>query len=513
MSTERGAENPIDGSSYGEILRSSSIIGGAQAIQYIVGLVQVKIIAVLLGPTGLGLIGLYQSTMGLLGTVSGLGIRSSGVREVAKEHSKEDSRRAAQTVVVLRRTCWLTGLLGWAIAALLSAQISELVFGNRDHAVAIAVLGGALLLSSVSGGQLALLQGVRRIGDLARVSVVAMLLNTVMALGLYTWLGQAGIVPVLFLTAAISLAVSWWFARRVPVEPVSVSFQETAATARKLVSLGFAFMWGALLTTGIDLFTRSLITREYGVDGVGLYQAAWVLSGMFAGFVLGAMGADFYPRLTAAIADRVEAVRLVNEQIEIGILLVLPGLLATIALAPLAIRILYTAEFLPAAAMLPWFLVGVFGRVVSWPIGFIQHAKGTVQWFLATQTLFAVIHVALILLLFPRYGLMGVAYAFVALYAFHAPIIMWVGSKLIGFQWSAQVRMLLVRSAMAVALGVLASLALNDWLATLVGTAIALAAGVACMRGLTARLGTGHKLVRAILTVPGASRLLGMRSA
>jgi antigen flippase len=169
---------------YGDILRASSIMGGAQALNYLVGMVRVKIIAVLLGPAGVGLIGLYSSALGLVGTVTSLGIASSGVREVALAHGQDDPQAVARTVTVLRRACWATGLLGWALSAAAAVPLSRWAFGDTAHAAAIAVLGVTLLLGAISGGQTALLQGVRRIGDLARIQVVAMLLNTVVAIGL-----------------------------------------------------------------------------------------------------------------------------------------------------------------------------------------------------------------------------------------------------------------------------------------------------------------------------------------
>ena len=158
-------------SSYQQVLRSSCIIGGANGLNYLVALDRVKIIAVLLGPADVGWVSLYMSVIGLVGTVSGLGIGSSAVREVALAFSQQNPKAAARTVRILRRACWATGLLGWALAAALAPLLSTWVSGTTEHAVAIGVLGVTLFLGAINGGQTALLQGVRRIGDIARANV------------------------------------------------------------------------------------------------------------------------------------------------------------------------------------------------------------------------------------------------------------------------------------------------------------------------------------------------------
>lgn len=498
--------------SYNQILRSSSIMGGAQGLNYIVGLLRVKIVAVLLGLSGVGLISLYQSAVSLVGTASGLGIGSSGVREVAQAYGNQEAANAAVTVRVLRRACWATGFLGWGLAAALAKPISKWVFGTPEHAFAITVLGATLLMGSVSGGQMAVLQGVRRIGDLARANVASMLINTVIMISLYVWLKQKGIVPALLANAAVALAVSWWFARRVKVEPVALRWRDTLAGAGHLVGLGIAFMWSGLLTAGLDIATRTVITREYGVDAAGYYQAAWALSGTFAGFILAAMGADFYPRLTKVIQDRVQATRIVNEQTEIGVLLALPGLLATLAFAPLIIRIFYTADFLAGAALLPWFLLGIFGRVVSWPLGFIQLAKGTGRWFMATETIFIAFQLGLVIWLVRRVGTVGAAYAFAAAYVLYTVGMLWVASTLIDFRWSRDVKRLLAISGVFLTATVTVRLWVPGWQAAVVGGSIAIVGASVSLRELAARLGTEHRLIRACARVPGIRWVIGLRA-
>lgn len=498
------------GNSYGQILRSSSIIGGAQAINYVVGLLRVKVVAVLLGPAGVGIIGLYTSATSLLGTLSGMGLQGSAVRAIAQAQGKDDPLAVARTIRMLRRLVWATGALGWLASIALALPLSRLMFETTAHAWALAALGGTLLLTAVSNGQLGLLQGLRRIGDIARVQVSAAVINTAITIGLYAWLRHDGIVPVLLANAAVTLLCSWWFARRVEVPEVSMDWTQAVAEAKPLLSLGVAMMWSGVLTLGLDLYTRTLITREFGVDAAGIYQAAWALSGLFAGFVLGAMGTDFYPRLTAVIRDREAAVRAVNEQTEIGILLAVPGLLVTLAFAKWVVWALYSAKFAPATDVLVWMVLGVYGRVLSWPMGFIQLSLGAGRWFLATEATFLAIQAALVTWLVPAHGVMGAAYAFAACYALYTMGMAWVGHHLIGFRWSQAVMRMTLVSGLLVGLALMTNRLVPDVAAMVLGSGLAITGGVWSLRGLVARLGAGHRLVHLMLRVPGMKFVAGV---
>lgn len=487
---------------YWEILRASSIIGGAKGLNYIIGLARMKALALILGPSGVGLIGLYQSTTAMTGTISDLGIRSSGVREIANANTIDNPKSLAETTLTLRRACWVTGLLGWLLTAGLAYPLSQLTFGSADYAVNIAILGIVLLFGALRGGQTALIQGIRKIGDLAKFQVLSALAGTVLSIAIYLWMGEDGIVPALILNAIISLFFSWWYSRKIQISSTSFSWKDSLLASKDLIKLGLAFMYTGLAASVAAFLTRIFIVHEIGLNGAGLYQAIWAISGMFASFILNAMGQDFYPQLTSLVENPEEACKLVNEQTEIGILLAMPGLVATVVFAPFILNLLYSDAFVPGATLLPWFVVGILGRIISWPMGYIQMAKSATKWMYFSQTLSNTLLIIFTYCLLKLFGLLGVALAFALLYTIHTSIIHRIANRLIGFQWSKSTIKIILNSILLITTAITTQFLISGYLTLLIDFTLTGIAAALGLRGITLRLGPAHRLVRITQKIP-----------
>ena len=66
-----------------QILKSTGILGFAQIFIILIGIIRVKVLAVLLGATGVGIAGLFQTTIDLLKSATGFGLGFSAVRDIA----------------------------------------------------------------------------------------------------------------------------------------------------------------------------------------------------------------------------------------------------------------------------------------------------------------------------------------------------------------------------------------------------------------------------------------------
>jgi PST family polysaccharide transporter len=432
---------PEQKGTYGQILKSSAMVGGSQALNIVIGMVRTKAMAVMLGPAGFGLFGLYNSLVSLGQTLAGMGINSSGVRQIAVAWSTDDGDRIAGTVAVLRRVSVLLGLLGAALMIVFSRQISLLTFASNRHADAIRWLSIAVFFTLISGAQTALIQGARRIADLAKMQVIGALFGTLCGVPLvYIW-RERGVVPALICVAATTVVTSWWYSRKVVVPKATsqvptITRNDVLQEASALLKLGLAFMTSSLITLGVAYLIRITVLRKIGYEATGLYQSAWTLCGLYVGFILQAMGADFYPRLTASADDNSACNRLVNEQACVGLLLAGPGVIASLTFAPLVIALFYSAKFGAAVGMLRWICLGAFLQVITWPMGFIIVAKAKRALFIGCEVAWGLVSVALAWACIARFGLVGAGISWFGSYVFHGIMLYAVVGRLSGFRWS-----------------------------------------------------------------------------
>jgi len=427
------AERPT----YGQILKSSALVGGSSVLNTAIGIVRTKALAVLLGPAGFGLFGLYGSIANLAQSIAGIGINSSGVRQIAAAVGSDDAERIAQTTIVLRRTSIVLGVLGAGLLVAFSRQISTLTFGSKEHAGSVCLLSLAVLLQLISGGQGALIQGMRRIADLAKMSVLGALFGTLISIPMVYFFREKGVVPSLVAIAAMSIVTSWWYSRKVRVRTPSMTVSEVGREAAGLLKLGFAFMSSGFVMMGVAYAVRVIVLRKVGFAAVGHYQVAWTLGGLYVGVILQAMAADFYPRLTAVAHDDLAGNRLVNEQARIGLLLAGPGVIATLTFAPLVIAILYSAKFGAAVGILRWFCLGAMLQVITWPMGFIIMAKGRAGLLIFCELVWGVVSLGLAWFCVTFFGLNGAGIAFFGSYVFHVVLIYPIVRRLSGFGWSS----------------------------------------------------------------------------
>lgn len=477
-------ETPPQGQTYTQILKSTALIGGSSLITVGFSIIRNKAIAVILGPEGVGLMAIYTSIADIAQAVAGLGVQSSGVRQIAEAVGTGDAEKIAKTAFILQRISFVLGIAGTLLLAALAFPVAQLTFGDHQHAISVALLSAAIFFRLASAGQTAMIQGMREISMLARINLLTAFFATVVTIPLVYVFGFDGIAPSLVAIAAVGLALSWWYSRKMPQSGANLSAPQFRQELGALLKLGLVFMASGLLTLASAYAVRLIVLQHGGIIEAGLYQAAWALGSLYAGFILQAMGTDFYPRLTAIVGDHAACNRLVNEQARVSILLAGPGVLATLTFAPVVMRLFYSPEFYGAADLLRWICLGMLLRIIAWPMGFIVLAKNEQAVFFWTEVAATVVHVGLAWLLVSKIGLVGSAAAFFGLYVWHSMLIYFFARKLTGFRWSSDNLRIGLIFLVSSALIFSATLLLPFWQATALGSLAVLLSGLYSLKML-----------------------------
>ena len=133
-------------STYRQIFKTTGIFGGVQVFNILISIIKSKVIAVLLGPAGIGLNGVLNSTIDVVKAITGLGLGVSAVKEVSEAAASEDITLISQILKTLRRWVCITGLLGFLITLLLAPYLSQWTFGDETYTWAFRWLSIVLFL-------------------------------------------------------------------------------------------------------------------------------------------------------------------------------------------------------------------------------------------------------------------------------------------------------------------------------------------------------------------------------
>ena len=79
-----------DEKDYKEVFKSTFLFSFVRVLQMLVGIVRSKLVVIILGPSGIGIMQIYASTTALLKKGCGLGVSQSALRDVSY-HSIENN--------------------------------------------------------------------------------------------------------------------------------------------------------------------------------------------------------------------------------------------------------------------------------------------------------------------------------------------------------------------------------------------------------------------------------------
>lgn len=463
------------------LLRSTLVIGASTFTNILVNVARTKAAALILGPAGIGLIALLQNVMNSVALLATAGLNVSGSQAVANGVATDNTAgprlalMLAAAVLATVASVFLFACQHPIKASILGTDVSVIGFALIAFGAGLTVLGNIWF---------AMLNGYRRVGDIARTHVLSALLSAGIGISALVWLGDDGLFWFVVATPAVTALLLAVMLRRLPPASGNRPSGSLWPQIWALLSAGIPVMVSALLVSLVQLVARAFIKSETGVEGVGQFQAAWLISLTYVTFILNALLGDYFPRLSELIKLGKSPDSIITSQQEIGILLSGPILVFTMAIAPVAIMVLYSTEFDQSAAILRAQIPGDLFKVAAWPLMYALLAAGRSRLFFLVEAIGLIIFLAVLIALLHGLGLSysGFAHAAMNLVQFLLAVILvrrHLGTKLS----PAVIRQL---AFLTLSMAAIYGLALwSVWPAGVVGVVLAAMLGVQTVLRLT----------------------------
>lgn len=396
------------------------IFTGVQFITIVCTIARTKCAALLIGPAGVGLFGLYNSAMDVLKSISELGLRSSTIPSIA---SSKTLTAIARICFIVRRWNWALGIAGAILTIILSPVLSRLTFGDSDHTFGFILLSASVIFSAIAASELAILQGLGKIKRMAKASVIGAIGGLAVSVPLFYWFGIDSIVPVILAYSSIIAIASWLMRENTPTPQPEPTTAETFREGIEFVRLGFFMALSSAIALLASYVIKAWLNNYAGTGTVGIFDAGFMLSNRYLGLVFSAIAVEYYPRLCKVRESGMRISAFVSHEMLITVAVLLPMALLFMAFDDIVIYLLYDSEFIASASFINLALAGTALRAISWCMSFVILARGDGRIFIITEGLDSVLSVALFIGGYSIGGFVGLGAAYIIWYGLYTLII------------------------------------------------------------------------------------------
>ena len=398
---------------YNDIVKTNLIFGGVKVLQVLVTIARTKIIAVLLGPLGVGIQSLLNTAMMTLFQFTNFGIGQSSVRQIAMANEGDNQFMISKIVKYLGL---IVGIFSCFICIIFSKKLSLWTFGNEEYELAFVIIAIALLFESLSTSYISIFQGTRNIKKLSIASLLGSIISLLLSIPLFYYFSIKAI-PYAIMIGSGTLCVTYFIFGRgdTPIKTQTTLSKSTfLCQSKDILAFGITLMAGNALMAVFNYLFNAFLNRYGTTIDVGLYHASSVCTYSAINILVAILASDYYPRISNAIADKNKVSKIFNAQVSLLLLILSPIVCFMICFPDFFLRMLYSNEFNTVSGSVQIMAISLFFRIVWHSLSYIILAQGDkIRYFVFDALVGNGIFYVGNIIGFYYKGIIGIAYSYV----------------------------------------------------------------------------------------------------
>lgn len=397
-----------------DIVKVFSWTAISTVIKMITGLVSVKVVSIIIGPSGVALLGQLNNFSSIIMTLACGGI-NGGVTKYIAEHKEENGKLKTYLSTALRITITCSFICS-VFMVFLHKQLSHLILKSPEYGHIFIIFGITLFLYALNNLLVSILNGYKQFKKFVAVNIVGSVLGLVFTLFLVYTLGLEGALIGAVTFQSIMFFVTFFMIRKLPWVNKTY-FKETMN--KKVVKKYLNYSLMALVTAATVPVTQ-LFLRSYVISSISLTEAGWWeamnrISTMYLMVITSSFGVYYLPRLSE-IKNDVELRKEIFKAYKLILPILIIGFLIIYFLRFFIVKLLFTDDFLPMTNLFVWQLIGDFFKIASWLLAFLMVAKAMTRQFIITEIIFSVLMIFMGMWFVNFNGIVGVTQAYMLNY-------------------------------------------------------------------------------------------------
>lgn len=400
-----------------DIVKVFSLNAVATFVRMLAGLISVKVIAVIIGPAGVALLGQLKNFETILIGLANGGI-NNGITKYVSEYKEDEQKTKLYISNALKITLICTAIIA-VILIFGSYYLSKAILLSADYSYVFIVFGFTIILYSLNTVLISIINGYKQFKKYVVVNICGTLFGLVYSVILvFLWELPGALINavtyqsiVFFVTLWLCRDLPWmkkeYFAEKLDKEVVKKYFNYSLMTLTTLALVPVSRM-----------FLRGYVISEISATEAGIWEGMNNISTMYLNVLVSSLSIYYLPRMSELSTPK----ELHNElfhcyKFVIPILFVLG--VAIFLLRDFIIWFLFTPEFESMRNIFSWQLIGDFFKMCSWLLAYIMVAKAKTKAYITTEVVFTLLYLVFAFVLLKLNGIVGLVQGYLVNYVLY----------------------------------------------------------------------------------------------
>lgn len=367
-------------------------------IRFAISILNIKIVAVLVGPSGMALVSQLNNTLQVGVSLASLGFRE-GIVKYISEHKGDKQKQSEFISTSIIAVLGSSAFLG-LIAMLFSRALSSYILNTEEFYQLFRLSGIYLVTTSLLNLLLSFLNGLEKQKQFIILNIILSVSGFLIALGAVLLWGLDGLVwAQIFLTIIAFVCGIFIYKSAIKVDIKSFSPQ----VIKKLGKYSAMTLFSAVIAPMLAIAIRKTIETETSMEVAGLWDGINKISNNYFLIITSAFSYYFIPTFSQLTKHR-DIVNEIKKAYKLLAPLLLIGGLGIFFTKDLIIKMLFTNEFEGMRPLFIWQVIGDFFKILTWIIAMLFIAKARIKTYITTELISIGLQIILVKIIIAHLG-------------------------------------------------------------------------------------------------------------